>query len=247
MTSAVIDRRYSGITVVVTATITWIRERYSDPPEVSGPLVMGAHWMLEMHRRDDGSRTFGLFLAAFDIVQLGAANFKTTEFVGFSTPGKPPADWLTATLIFEMGTMPLAETPEELITLVEKPRPYISLEVGLHASPLSKRARMRLAETYQDGISISDVARELGVSHAHLTRQFRRDFGLTPVSYRHHLRVNAAVQRLYEGEKILDAGYDVGFNDAGRFYQDFRKVTGTSPGKCLDLIKKRHDSNRARR
>jgi len=184
MTSAVIDRRYSGITVVVAATITWIRERYSDPPEVSGPLVMGAHWMLEMHRRDDGSRTFGLFLAAFDIVQLGAANFKTTEFVGFSTPGKPPADWLTATLIFEMGTMPLAETPEELITLVEKPRPYISLEVGLHASPLSKRARMRLAETYQDGISISDVARELGVSHAHLTRQFRRDFGLTPVSYR---------------------------------------------------------------
>jgi AraC-like DNA-binding protein len=145
-----------------------------------------------------------------------------------------------------MGTMPLAETPEELIALVQKPRPYISLEAELHAAPLSKKAKMRIVETYQNGASISDIARELKVSHPHLTRQFRRDFGITPVRYRYHLRVHEAVHRLYQGEKILDAGYEVGFNDTGRFYQDFRKVTGTSPGKCLDLIKKRQDSNHAR-
>jgi AraC-like DNA-binding protein len=38
--------------------------------------------------------------------------------------------------------------------------------------------------------------------------------------------------RLSQGEKILDVGYEVGFNDTTRFYEDFRKVTGTSPGKC---------------
>lgn len=197
--------------------------------------------MLEMHRCDDSPRTVGLFLAAFGIVQLSVVNFKTTEFVGFSTPGKPPADWMTASLFFDMGDLPLAGTPEDLIALIQKPRPYISLEAGLQASPLSRKAKKRIVETYKDGISISDVACDLGVSHSHLTRKFKQDFGLTPVSFRHHLRVNEAIQRLYKGEKILDVGYEVGFNDAGRFYHDFRKVTKTSPGKCLDQIKKRQD------
>jgi AraC family transcriptional regulator of adaptative response/methylated-DNA-[protein]-cysteine methyltransferase len=73
---------------------------------------------------------------------------------------------------------------------------------------------------------------KLGVSHAHLTRQFKRDYGLTPIDYCHRLRVSDAMGHLSQGGKILDVGYDVGFNDATRFYADFRKVTGTSPGKC---------------
>lgn len=206
---------------------------------------MTSHWMLEMLRFED-SRTFGLFLAAFGIVHFDTPEFKSglnAEFVGYSGPGAPPSDWLKASMIFDMGTIPLAETPEELVALVEKPRPYTLLEMGLDASPLSKKAKLRIAETFSEGLSISQIACELGVSHAHLARQFRRDFGLTPVSYRNHLRVNEAVGRLSNGEQILDIGYEVGFNDTGRFYQDFRKVTGTSPGKCRTLIKKRQDAN----
>jgi AraC family transcriptional regulator len=73
--------------------------------------------------------------------------------------------------------------------------------------------KLRITETFNDCRSISEIARELGVSHAHLARQFRRDFGLTPVSYRNHLRINEAVGRLSNGEQILDIGYEVGFND----------------------------------
>ncbi|HYR82460.1 MAG TPA: AraC family transcriptional regulator [Terriglobia bacterium] len=228
-------------------TTTWIKQRYSpSPPEGSGLLVMGSRWMLEMFRFDDEPRSLGLFLAAFGVIQLNDAELRDGEFVGYSTPGKPPADWLISSMMFDLGATPLAKTPEELIALVEKPRPGKSIEAGLHASPLSRKLKRRIIDTYHDGVSISDIARELRVSHAHLTRQFKRDFGLTPVGYRHHLRVREAVERLSLGQKALDVGYEVGFNDTGRFYQDFRKVTGTSPGKCVDLIKKRQDSNRAR-
>jgi len=48
----------------------------------------------------------------------------------------------------------------------------------------------------------------------------------------HDLRVTEAVSRLSRGEGILDTGYDVGFADTGRFYKNFRKITGTSPGRC---------------
>lgn len=200
---------------------------------------MGSRWMLEMLRCDDTSRTLGLFLAAYGIVQLRHLNVKNGEFIGFSTLGDPPATWLNRSMVFEMGTMPLPDEPEQLLELVKEPWPHIPVEIGLQASDLSKRAKMRIASTYQARMPISKIARELGVSHAHLTRQFRRDFEFTPLEYRHRLQVNEAVQRLRHGDKILDAAYNAGFNDASRFYEDFRKVTATSPGKCLDLIKKR--------
>src|SRR5262249_36028709 len=38
---------------------------------------------------------------------------------------------------------------------------------------LSKKAKLRIAAKYHDSIAISEIARDLGVSHAHLTRQFR--------------------------------------------------------------------------
>ena len=94
------------------------------------------------------------------------------------------------------------------------------------------KAKSLIASNYRADIAVADIADQLGVSHAHLTRQFKRDYGLTPVGYRHRLRVTEAMGRLSQGEKILDVGYEVGFNDTTRFYEDFRKVTGTSPGKC---------------
>jgi AraC-like DNA-binding protein len=235
----------SGWRITVGVTTVWIRDRFPNSAEFSGLLVMPSGWMLEMVRFED-SRTFGLFLGAFGVVHFNTPEFKSglnAEFVGYSRPGPPPADWLKFSMIFAMGAIPLAETPEELVALVEKPRPYTVLEMGLHASPLSRKVKLRIAETFSYGLSISEIACELGVSHAHLARQFRRDFGLTPVSYRNHLRINEAIERLSNGEQILDIGYEVGFNDTGRFYKDFRKVTGTSPGKCRTLIKKRQDSN----
>jgi AraC-like DNA-binding protein len=228
----------------VAVTPTWIRDRYSvNGSKSCGHLVMGSNWMLEMLRGDDGLRTFGLFLAAFGIIQLRQVNLQSGEFVGYSAPGDPPASWLTTSLVFEMGTLPLAETPEQLIMLVKHPWPHTPIEVGLRASSLSKKAKTRIAATYKNGISIGAIASQLGVSHAHLSRQFKRDFDLTPLDYRHHLQVNAAVERLRQGGKISDAAYEVGFNEASRFYEDFRKVTATSPGECLDLMKKRNSGS----
>src|SRR5262245_17955632 len=169
---------------------TWIRQRFAGANSNSVPFVMGSRWMLEMHQCDDGSCSFGLFLAAFGIIRLSTARMTASEFVGLSTPGRPPASWLTASMVFELGDIPLAETPEQLLTLVKAPLTYTCLETGIDASPLSKKAKNRIAAKYHDPITISEIALDLGVSHAHLTRQFRRDFAITPVSYRHQLRVH---------------------------------------------------------
>ena len=43
-------------------------------------------------------------------------------------------------MVFEIGTMALPDTAEELLELVKEPLPHIPVEVGLQASDLAKRA-----------------------------------------------------------------------------------------------------------
>jgi len=213
----------------------WIEGKLGPIPEgISGPLIFGSNWLLEMLRFDDSGHCLGFFWAPFAIVhQLPILDgSKSGDFVGFTGIGKPPADWLTTSMIFALDATSLARTPKELLAIVETPHPYTAIEAGAGASPLSRRAKAQIVRTYGGSTSVSEIAGKLGVSHAHLSRQFKRDFGLTPVDYRNRLRVNDAMGRLSQGEKILDVGYEVGFNDTSRFYEDFRKVTGTSPGKC---------------
>jgi AraC-like DNA-binding protein len=213
----------------------WIEGKLEALPEgLSGPLVIGAGWLLEMIRSESRGSTLGLYWAPFAIVHNipYLSDMWNGCFVGFSTPGNPPAAWLSVSMAFDLGDVPLARTPEEFAALLTKPLPFTPMEGTRPVSRLSRRAKNLIASNYRTDLAIADIAGNLGVSHAHLTRQFKRDYGLTPVGYRHRLRVSDAMGRLSQGEKIIDVGYDVGFNDTTRFYQDFRKVTGTSPGKC---------------
>ena len=220
------------------AKSTWIEGQLEAQPEgASGPLVFGASWLLEMIRNESRATTLGFYWAPFAIVHdiPNLSHMWNSRFVGFSTPGKPPADWLTVSMVFDLGDIPLARTPEEFAALLASPLPFTPLEGTKSVAPLSRKAKSLIASNYGTVRAIGQIAEELGISHAHLTRQFKRDYGLTPIEYRHRLRVSDAMGRLSQGEEILDIGYDVGFNDATRFYKDFRKVTGTSPGKCRDI------------
>jgi len=217
----------------------WIYGELELPPAgvsgASGPLVMGADWMLEMVRFDKGRRTVGLFYAPFSLVNLDLPEFVAPgkcNFVGLSMSGNPPVAWLKTSVVVDMGKAPLAVSPDELVQLFVKPLPCKSLEASPDPSALGLAAKRRISETYRMDIPISEIARGLKISHAHLTRQFKRDFGITPINYRHRLRVSEATGRLFRGDDILDVGNDVGFNDTSRFYHGFRKITGVSPGKC---------------
>ena len=217
-----------------TAEPVWIEGKVEGPPEgISGPLVMGGDWLVEMLRSESRRSTIGFYWAPFAIVhEIPNVHYMwKSQFVGFSASGKPPANWLNVSMTFELGDVPLARSPQEFAALLKKPLPFIPLE-GSSVAILSRKAKSLIASNYRADVAIAEIADKLGVSHAHLTRQFKRDYGITPIDYRHRLRVSDAMGRLSRGEEILDVGYDVGFNDTKRFYEDFRKVTGTSPGKC---------------
>jgi methylphosphotriester-DNA--protein-cysteine methyltransferase len=88
-----------------------------------------------------------------------------------------------------------------------------------------------LDDHFAEQLSIAGVAARLRVPHAVLTRNFKRDFGLTPIKYRAAVRVVTAAMTLLSGGDVTKTAFRVGFGDLGRFYKQFRSITGATPAR----------------
>lgn len=110
------------------------------------------------------------------------------------------------------------------------------IDLNPRASVLSSRAKKLIADAHPADPSIAAVAARLGVSNAHLSRQFKRDYGMSPRQYLHQLRIADVPLRLARGESIAEVSRRGGYGDLSRFYKQFRKATRTSPGRCRTMV-----------
>lgn len=79
-------------------------------------------------------------------------------------------------------------------------------------------------------LTISDIARELGLSPFTTIRQFRAATGITPHSYLLDVRLDAAKQRLLRTRDPVECiARSVGFDDLAYFSRFFKRRTGQSP------------------
>ncbi len=79
-------------------------------------------------------------------------------------------------------------------------------------------------------LTLTDLARQSGLSPYHFLRTFEQVTGLTPNQYVRRLRLAEAAARLSDGdEKALDIAIDCGFNDASNFSRVFRAEIGMTP------------------
>jgi AraC-like DNA-binding protein len=108
---------------------------------------------------------------------------------------------------------PFSITPAEILALLDGRRDARSVERCTRPSRLTRRAKAALDASYRSTPSIASMAARLRVSHPHLTRQFKREFGMTPMGYRHALRASEAAGRLSRGEPIVDVSGEVGDED----------------------------------
>ena len=125
----------------------------------------------------------------------------------------------------------------QAIEIMRAGRNRQTIEARPSASLLSVKAKRLIDENYLIFPSIARVAARLGVTHEHLTRQFKRDYGLTPSEYLRQIRIADAPLRLAKGEQIINVSYESGYNDLSRFYKQFRQTNETSPGACQAMIK----------
>ena len=92
------------------------------------------------------------------------------------------------------------------------------------------RARDRLQEPHDDGLSIDDVARTAGVSPFHFIRRFRALFGETPHQFRMRARLDRAKHLLAVSDySVTDVCMEVGLTSLGSFSDLFARRVGVSP------------------
>lgn len=218
--------------------------------EVSARVITCAAWLLELYELKSGeifftvgaekirpnTNRFGVFYAPFSISQ---ANFKNVKgkLRGIAASEILPAEFASVPVVFDAERIASLSDLNKASEILQAGNNRQSIEMNPKPSLLSLKTKKLIDENYLIYPSIARIAARLKVSHEHLSRQFKHDFGMSPSAYFRRLRIADVPLRLAKGEEIITVSHDVGYNDLSRFYKQFRKTTKTSPGACQTMMK----------
>lgn len=100
---------------------------------------------------------------------------------------------------------------------------------------LVKKAKDIIDDNYTDSIEADDIGKWIGVSSNHLTRLFKKQYGITPTRYIKGLRVKKAVELLEKTDaKVSEVAYSTGFKSLSGFYKHFKEQIGYAPTKLRE-------------
>jgi len=100
--------------------------------------------------------------------------------------------------------------------------------------PLIRRAQSIIEERMAQNLSVAGLARELGVSHNHLTRRFRAQTGRTAVAFIREARLSRARHLLRHSTLPIKAiASQVGLGDFHSFGKALRRADGYGPRQAL--------------
>jgi AraC-like DNA-binding protein len=212
---------------------------------VTARVVTCTGWLMELYRLEGGGlfflrgdtdvrprgKCFGIFYPPFTIARFRFVDMRGSV-IGLAGTASLPEGTATIPFTFQIRRPIRAQPIAEILKLA---RHCESIDTNPHASSLSLKAKKMIDEARSSDPSIARVAARLGVSNAHLSRQFRRDYGMSPREYLHQLRIADAPLQLARGEAITDVSLDSGYGDLSRFYKQFAKATKSSPGRCQKI------------
>jgi AraC-like DNA-binding protein len=82
--------------------------------------------------------------------------------------------------------------------------------------------------------SLTGWARHVGASPRTIARSCRRELGMPFVQVRRHLRLQAALPRIADGEPITAVALDVGYDTAAAFSSAFTRCLGMPPSQFFE-------------
>ena len=83
---------------------------------------------------------------------------------------------------------------------------------------------------YFEPVSVDDMAAAAGLSRAHFSREFRREFGESPHQYLLTRRMERAAWLLRATDRsVADVCFSVGLSSVGSFTTTFGRTYGVSP------------------
>jgi AraC-like DNA-binding protein len=123
-----------------------------------------------------------------------------------------------------------------LMTLLQyemRQLPVLPLALPMPAHPALARYCRRFLEQPTPRETIDDWSEALGMSRRAFTRQFKRETGLSFVTWRQQACLFAALPRLVAGEQVTTIAMDLGYNNPASFTIMFKRILGASPRDYL--------------
>ena len=118
---------------------------------------------------------------------------------------------------------------EQFLSCLEECIPFCFRGHG-HQSSLVRQALQFIESHHQEAIGLSDIANELHISSAHLSRKVKQETGENVTDILHRLRLSNAKHRLSESDDgILSIALDCGFPSVEHFHRIFKRHTGVTP------------------
>ncbi len=127
----------------------------------------------------------------------------------------------------------------EMLAEVSRRRPC---DDSAHPAWLALAVEFLRAE-FQRSLTLGEVARQVRVHPAHLSRVFRRNYRQTVGEFVNELRVRYALERLAQDVPLSELSLAAGFADQSHFTRVFRALTGTTPAKFRGSSKPRRDDS----
>ena len=95
---------------------------------------------------------------------------------------------------------------------------------------LLRRVRDRIDREYAQPLDVMALARGVGMSAGHLSRQFRAAYGEPPYTYLMTRRIERAMALLRRGDlSVTEVCFAVGCGSLGTFSTRFTELVGMSP------------------
>ncbi|WP_229663016.1 helix-turn-helix transcriptional regulator [Microbacterium album] len=103
-------------------------------------------------------------------------------------------------------------------------------QARLRELTLLRRVRDRMDREYAHPLDVEALARSVGMSAGHLSRQFKRAYGESPYSYLMTRRIERAMTLLRRGDlSVTDVCFEVGCSSLGTFSTRFTELVGMPP------------------
>ena len=96
-----------------------------------------------------------------------------------------------------------------------------------------QQVRHYLDEHYAEPVSLSELARLVGLSPYYVHRVFEREVGLPPHAYLESVRIRQAQRQLSQGEPIAQVAASLGFSDQSHLTRRFTRLLGITPGQYV--------------
>lgn len=169
----------------------------------------------------------GFFAPAFSIIQW-SINAGVYNWDACVSHLQLPSEIDTKPFVFAWsGELP--KTFADLIQLLKNSPKKIFFEQQNKNSSVAEKVKNYIDQFYTEDIHISEIAMNFHFSWAFMSREFKKVYGISPIEYRHRLRLFHAIKLLSTGTPAAEACFNSGFNSLTQFNTHFKHYFATSP------------------